>query len=266
MKKLLAFIITGCCIFNNYAQLLPDNQDSLKIKLLQTEFAIWKSDNDIVRNRLILIKASMLKQSEYFELAYKELQRIDLTDTVIKYEVSYEKSLNKFLSADFNESYNQLLFIPDSIKAHNKSFLTIWLLTLLECNLLKRCKDLMIDLCDSNKILLTKINSLPESIEYKSPAKASTLSSILPGLGQFYGGYPAKGTTSFLLFSGFGLVSVYEIIYGYYLTASIFGVYPLVRFYIGGQQLSYTLALKKNSERTDLCKQAYRNIIMKLTK
>ncbi len=91
------------------------------------------------------------------------------------------------------------------------------------------------------------------------------LSGYFPGLGQYYAGYPAKGTTSILLHATFGLVLVESIISGLYVTSVVYGLNPILRFYIGGKQNGYHLSENHNNKQTSKLKTKYLKNITQLT-
>jgi hypothetical protein len=108
---------------------------------------------------------------------------------------------------------------------------------------------------------MTSIEKLPIFYNYISPEYCGRLSSVIPGLGEIEAGYPVKGATSFLIHSGLLFFTGYNYYYGFYLTGTISGGLPFLKFYGGGKRLSARLAEKHNeTEKTNLKKQ-YSKII-----
>lgn len=109
-----------------------------------------------------------------------------------------------------------------------------------------------------------KITQLKESINYKDPEKAKLLSTIFPGAGIFYCGYPLKGFTSLVLHTALAGFATFQVINNYYITAFISGVLPLSKVYSGNRQFSEKLAHKKNNEREIRLSKSYQKWIDKL--
>ncbi|MBN2349381.1 MAG: tetratricopeptide repeat protein [Bacteroidales bacterium] len=89
-----------------------------------------------------------------------------------------------------------------------------------------------------------------------NPNRASTLSLILPGIGQFYGGNIKEGLNSFILTESLLALGVY-IAYKYTFLDAAFSILPWYqRYYLGGMDKAKELAdYKRQQKRGDMYKQ-----------
>jgi TM2 domain-containing membrane protein YozV len=260
MKIFLTTIIISCFL-NSFAQ---QNQ-SINEALLATEYSIWNSQDAKEVSDLILLKAKKLSDNGFFKESIDELNRITDFSLVDSNELSYKKSFNNFMLRDFNNAYNIILDIPDSVKLHDKNYLTLWLFILNELNKWSECKKLLLSITDTSGSQKSEIEKLPIGINYKSPSKAKHLSGFFPGAGQFYTGYPLKGAASILLHASFGLIAVESVISGLYVTGVVFGLNPVLRLYLGGKQNSYRLAEANNIKQIQKIKNMYlKNILVSM--
>lgn len=116
----------------------------------------------------------------------------------------------------------------------------------------------------AGKISEEEIVSLQTTVKYKSPGTALKLSSYLPGLGEIYAGNIGKGLTSFIIHAGLIWFAYEQYVAAFYITGTFAGVYPLYRFYNGGRNLSYKLALQYNEAQDWKLRKQYQTIIRKL--
>jgi TM2 domain-containing membrane protein YozV len=257
--KIFLTIIISSCILNAFAQ---KGQDINK-ELLSIEYSIWNTQDKKDVSNLIITKAQMLTENGFFNEAIIELDRIKDFSSIDTNQLFYKKSFNNFMIGDYNNAYNQMLDISDSIRLHEKDYLTLWLFILNEIDRWDECKQLMLSI-DTTGLLNPKINELPVEINYKSPIKAKHFSGFFPGIGQFYTGYPAKGITSILLHAAFCLVTIESIISGMYITGIVYGLSPVIRLYMGGKQSSYRFAEENNNKQILEIKKKYLNTIQLL--
>jgi len=232
-------------------------------KALDIEYSIYNSQNQDSINNYLFQKARLLKKARCFKWAGKELERI-IPSPAILTELLYEKALISLLLKDFNNSYNLLLEIPDSIRLNSKPTLYLWLTTLAQLHRWQECKSLISQLSNNGKVGTFNIKELPISSIYKSPEKASMLSACFPGLGEFYAGDIKRGITSMLINAtllGF-TIQLYST--GFYITGTFAGIGLFYRFYSGGKTLSYDLALRHNESQNYLITNQYLKVISEL--
>jgi hypothetical protein len=262
MKTLRLIIVISCCMVSSYAQPATDST-GLMHKLLLIEHRIWLAGHKDTCNMLLFEKARLLKQAHMLEWSYRELCRIEV-NSKISNELFYEKALNSFLRGDFGGSYNQLSNIPDSVRMGSKPCLFLWMLTLTELNKWEECKSIMSEMALSGKIKEDELTVLPTMVKYKSPEKAHRLSSYLPGLGQIYTGNWGKGVASLVIHAGLLWFTYQQYATSYYITGTFAGVYPIFRFYPGGKNLSYNLAVQYNETHEWKTRQQYQKVIREL--
>jgi hypothetical protein len=260
MKISLAIIIVSFTV-NTFAQ-----KQSISKELLSTEFSIWNSRDKKEVSGLIFSKARKLTENGLFEDALRELDRIKDLSFIDSNEVFYQRSVNNFMLKDFDHAYDLMLEIPDSLRKHEKKYLLLWLFILNESKRWEECKQLLLAHFDTSATLKAEIEKLPVQLKYRSPLKARRLSGFFPGLGQYYAGYPLKGSSSILLHAAFGFITVESVLSKLYITGLVYGLYPEFRFYFGGKQNSYRLADKKNSKLDEKTKKMYLEKIRLLDK
>jgi len=95
--------------------------------------------------------------------------------------------------------------------------------------------------------LFTKLSQ----IKHPNPKLASTLSIILPGLGQFYAGDIRNGLNSFLLTAGFMALAI-STSFQYGFIETIASIIPwLQRYYTGGYKRAKIIAAEKLESKQD---------------
>ena len=233
--------------------------DSVAGKLLHQELIYWQAENDSVKFYALLNKAKINRDAGLYYNALDELTRADSiaktsTETV---EYTYEKMVNYFLSDQYNLC-SDIVMDSNCIGKHLGEYTIMRLYSLNESDKWERCKAEMLKQCHScNAAKIDSIKQLPVSYKYKSPEKSRLMSSILPGLGETYAGYPFKGATSFLLNAGFLAFTGYNVYYGYYITGAVSGLFPFLKLHGGGKHLSAILARKHNEGEEDKVKRRY---------
>lgn len=94
-----------------------------------------------------------------------------------------------------------------------------------------------------------KVIQLIKKLKKYDPKKAKKLSTFLPGLGQLYLGFPAKGLNSLVLVSGIGIFTVNQMLHSVIpIDVALTGLPFIIRYYKGGIQKTQQIAIKKNRE------------------
>jgi hypothetical protein len=237
--------------------------DSLSAKLLNQEMIFWQAQSDSVRFYALLNKANINKAAGYYDGAINELYRAE------KYchgqneldEMNYEKMTNYFLADQYSFCSEITLDSISSLKYFNE-YVTMKLYSLIEIKEWEKCKREMIKLCNcADTAKISEIKRLPTAYNYKDPEKCRRMSSILPGLGEAYAGYPFKGITSFILNGGFLFFAGYNFYANYFITGIVSGLYPFIKFHSGGKRLSAILADEHNANESGKLKNKYREEI-----
>jgi len=230
-------------------------------KLLTQEISYWSSTSDSVKFISLMKKASIYQSAGFAESALLELERAE-TYARTKREVSslnYQKMLNYFLAGRFTSAGLADLKKEDAVELDKtKEYLTMKLFSLNESQKWENCKVELLNSCTpADSAERFKIMQLPTSYNYISAEDCRHLSSFLPGLGQTKAGYPLKGLSSFIIQSGLVVFIVYNMAGGFVLTGIVSGVFPLLKFYHGGEQLSAILAQKHNDKAIKQLKSSY---------
>jgi hypothetical protein len=234
--------------------------DSSAIELLiDLEKKIFLSNNNDSINHLLINKALVYKDCKQLNHVIHTLERVSfnlLTDS-LKTFVSYELSLASFLQHNYQQSIayaNQCMHIGGHFLQYKKWALLMIILSYNELEEYDKAQEysaLLIEMVEkSNQEKYTNemeiLYSSKSRPKHKNPAKAETMSAIIPGLGQVYSGYYAEGIANFALHALLLSVSGYAAYETYYLTSYFAGINMLIRFYQGGTRRSMYLANKRN--------------------
>jgi len=253
--KYLITIILALAAVNSEAQLT----DSLSGRLLRQEKLYWLASNDSVKYCVLLTKAKLNREAGLYVNALSELNRaedISVGNSEVS-EIEYEKMITYFLLGRYDGCVG-IAIDSGQIAGHYHEYLLMKLYSLDETEKWTECKNLLLQNCSKRDTLkINEVENLPISYKHKSPQKAKVLSSILPGLGETYAGYPLKGFTSLLLNGGFLFFAGYNFYTAYYISGSVLGVFPFLRFYSGGKRLSFNLANQHNQKISDRIKKKY---------
>ncbi len=244
------------------------SNDSLGNALLNAEMHFWQAGNDSTRYNALLLKVYIYRRAGLYHQAINEIDRSRSYALTVdeKSQLKYEELLNSFLNNDYGYCTT---FRFDSNEGTNyaKQIELMQLYSLNELQNWTNCKKQMLAYLDKTDTIKTKeILNLPETYRHKDPAKSKRLSAFLPGLGEIYAGYPAKGITSFLLNAGFLAFTGYNIYYHYYITSVFSGFLPVSKFYGGGKRLSTNLADRHNDQEINKIKRLYSNEILGMVK
>lgn len=96
----------------------------------------------------------------------------------------------------------------------------------------------------------------------KDPKKAELLSYFLPGIGQWYAGYPIKGITSATIQLGFAAWGAYSIFQGYFFSGAFTGISLFYVFYTGGARHAEYLATQTNIKRSQKYSKPFKTLIL----
>ena len=242
--------------------------DSLGSALLNAEIHFWQADNDSTRYATLLQKVHIYNQAGLFHQAINQVERTReyaLTGDE-KSQLKYEELLNSFLNNDYGYC-TTFHFDSNEVTSYSKEIALMQLYSLNELQEWTNCKRQMLTYI--NRMDTTKakeILALPETYNYKDPAKSKRLSSYLPGLGEIYAGYPVKGVTSFVLTTGFLAFAGYNFYFHYYVTGFFSGLFPMTKFYSGGKRLIVNLANSHNEQEVNKIKRRYSNEILGILK
>ncbi|HTA84328.1 MAG TPA: hypothetical protein VK783_15395 [Bacteroidia bacterium] len=250
-------IITILALLSTYSS--AQQYDSLPAKLLHQEMVYWQAQSDSVKFMALFTKAVLYKKSNKYNDALNELFRAEKFCAGKKNRdaLQYETMLNYFLSGKYN-TCSEIAFDSTPPAIYYNNYILMKLYSLNETEKWSACKELMIQQCTvTDTLLCNRVKQLPIGYNYKNPEKCRRLSSILPGLGETYAGYPFKGFTSFILNAGFLVFTGYNIYTGYYVTGVISGFFPFIKFHAGGKRLSAILADEHNEKESGILKKKY---------
>lgn len=208
-----------------------------------------------LKNEALLKKTFSYKAEALYTEALQTIERTDannLSDSA-SFVLRYETSLCAYLAGNYNESYNYILqlkyFIKDTLLTSQVDFLEI--LTLNELKRWEEAKKLTAAYIQKNNLPanVDELYAFLKNPKIRNPEKAVLLSTFLPGVGQWYAGYPFRGMVSATLQLACFTFGAYSIWQKYYLSGFFTGFVLLQAFYSGGIRHTSYLVEKKNKER-----------------
>lgn len=229
--------------------------------LIDLERKIFFSDISDSISHFIIQKAEIYKKAEQYNDVIYTLERLSFStfSDSLKTAVYYELGLASFLNHNYQQS---IAYAAQSLHSDfsNNLYLSLnQLLITLAYNELEKYDSGFenalqfanhLEIPNSEKEILQndicQFYSEKNRPRFKKPAKAETMSAIIPGLGQCYSGYYAEGIANFTLHALLLSLSAYAVYETYYLTAYFGGINLLIRFYQGGTRRSNYLANKRN--------------------
>jgi tetratricopeptide (TPR) repeat protein len=126
----------------------------------------------------------------------------------------------------------------------------------------KAHKEFSFALSDQKKTM-SQIESILEeaaAVKKKKPTTAKVLSTVLPGLGQVYAGYPLDGLGALLINGGIFFLFGHTIADGHYPEAALTFLYLVLRFYPGNIYQAGQKAKAYNNRQEEM----YRNRILRV--
>ncbi len=234
----------------------------------------YLSDSTPQKYNAIYRKAICYKKIKEYGKAFDELQQIvpAYVDDSLGMLVLYERALNSYLAANYAE-VEACYYIWKSLSFDSNQYLNalIWLRLLAynESQQWDKAYQLLneyfpIQGNDSDLQRLYQLYQEPPKL--RNPEKARILSSIVPGAGQLYAGYPGEAVYSFLLNASMLTLSAVLFYHKYYLTAWLGGLGLLWRFYSGGSRRAYELCKQKNLLNTTNYNHQLSRVIVSLMK
>lgn len=209
-------------------------------------------------NLLLLKKAYCFKAEGLYNEAYETLQQADFfagSDS-LKQTLYYEVALAAYVSGQHDVALSRLqemfYYFPD----HNLPM--AFLLEILCLNQLQRWDDA----AKRYQQLQTRLHLAGDNpykgrrIKPKNPDRAETWSYVLPGSGQVYAGYGARGFSSLLLQSACAAFATYSFLNGFYFSGAFTGVSLFYMFYNGGARYARSLTEKTNAKRLNALNEA----------
>lgn len=186
--------------------------------------------------------------ADYYELAYFQAQ----TDS-LKAEILFRKTSCFLLENNLKYAEIELFNLPANLTLEQERRLRFYTAILNFSNgKFKESEIAFLSLVEDT-LKKQKIRELflkNEKVSKMNPKKAKVLSTILPGLGQFYAGDVKNGLNSFLLVGGiitWGVLASFEAVNPW---DTFFSMVPWVqRYYTGGIKRAETITLNRIQEK-----------------
>jgi tetratricopeptide (TPR) repeat protein len=218
----------------------------------------YPSDSiQLFKNEALLKKTYTYKADTLYKEALQTIERTDANNLPDEesFVLRYETSLCAYLAGNYNEAYNYILqlkyFIKDTTFTNRVDFLEI--LTLNELQRWEEAKKLTTAYIRKNNLQASadELYAFLKNPKIRKPEKAILLSTFMPGVGQWYAGYPFRGMVSATLQLACFTFGAYSIWQRYYLSGFFTGFVLLQAFYSGGIRHTGYLVEKKNQERIE---------------
>lgn len=216
------------------------------------EKVLFETEDDTVRFLAITQKLQCLKQQNKFTEAIdfiNENYSIRYT-TQNRCLMKYEQMLCSYLAGRFENAVSLCIYIKHDWPEYEQ-IATVELVHILSLNELQKWNDAR-ELANQyvNKYSAedtSKINFYKEIPKLKSQDKGQTLSTIIPGAGQFYAAKPLEGAASILLQAASIYFGIYSFNNQYYLSAWLLGLGLFGSFHNGSARRAEVLVKQYNT-------------------
>lgn len=199
----------------------------------------------------LLKKAASLKQLTNFDYAFQTLQRVDVysEDDSTAAKILYESALTAFLAGKPDICLSKLLelkSISSDEYAESIHIQTLEILALNEMRNWAEAHQKFLRFKDRYDKTMEDLYLNTKAYKMKSANKATNLSYLLPGMGQWYAGYFWKGFVSASINGGLVIFSGLSFLSGYYFSGAFTGLVLFYLFYNGGIRYAEVLVNQYN--------------------
>ncbi|WP_320003936.1 hypothetical protein [Shiella aurantiaca] len=252
------FLVCICLsgLFLGNKALASSESDSVDFHLLSLEYRLYTEELSVdERNTLLMQKATLFHQSNRLSEAIETLLRGNLYggNDSIRSAVYTRLAYYNYLLKDYKKTQSYLLenayYFEGTYLANQNLYLEI--LTHLQLQEWEEAKEKFnrfaaLYTLNYEDARYFETHPLPR---LKDSEKAVSISHYLPGIGQWYAGYPGKALVSGGIqaaFVGFGLYNFYT---GYFFSGAFTGIGLFYTFYTGGARHAGYLAEQTNAKR-----------------
>lgn len=228
-------------------------------QLLAWEYRLFSEElSTDEKNRILLQKSRLYQRSSRLQEAIQTLQRANLYEgeDSIRSKIYTQLAYYHYLSQEYKKAQSYLMenayYFSGTALAEQNLYLEILThLQLLEWEVAREKfhQFASIYTLSDEEAKYFETHSLPR---LKDPEKAVSISHYLPGIGQWYAGYPGKALVSGGIqaaFVGFGLYNFYT---GYFFSGAFTGIGLFYTFYTGGARHAGYLAEETNKKLVDV--------------
>jgi hypothetical protein len=223
----------------------------------------------------LIRKAACFKQEQNFKKVYETLNRVFLMNQPdnLLFTIKYEKALAYYLDKEPGRALFELQSLSKFLSEIEKAARIKFLSALCYCDLRKWNESkneafeyLVLTIADSLKLKMSQNNldelfinkNIPKQLSKKT---AKTLSTFIPGGGQFYTGKIGEGLFSFGLHGALLYFGVSQFLDKFYFTGYTAGFGLLQRVYTGNLQRVQNLVEEVNKKRYDTFYTKYFNLL-----
>lgn len=211
---------------------------------------------------ILLLKANAYAEMTEYELAIKQLERVNLryvSDSVLV-TVRVKRAYYHFLLGEFYSADAQFKMLDYNLRGQEELYLEHYYLRVLILNALLKTDEakemytkyiayLFLDL-NKRELALSEMEEVycKKCIpKVKDPEKAMLISTFFPGFGQLYAGKPSNALGSMALLGGsLVYIAVGIFVWQTYFTSAFLGSMLYQSFHEGGKKNAFFLAEQKN--------------------
>ena len=237
--------------------------------LLFYEYKYFKSENDTVRQQLLIKKinlylnAGISDRQTFLEIKRVKINYLDSTQIDFLWNASLVSYLN-------DENDYASFFLSEYLKLSHDTSITAGILEILVYKYTnKGITDKAINRIKLKDSLFDCLHCFEKMVNYKKKHLNAYLisSAIIPGSGSALNGYFLKGLCSLALISASAFAIVKMVEYGLYVNAALWGSGVGLKFYLGNinltEKLFYRSEAKTNSKLAKDCEMHLKNILKK---
>ncbi|MGD1844119.1 MAG: hypothetical protein ACFB10_01860 [Salibacteraceae bacterium] len=247
---------------------------------IEFERIIYQTNHPEWQAKASLQKANCYKQMGLFWEGQKCLEKVNLMflNDTFHYNVHHQAALCAYLGERWNDAEGHLVqmenFVKDSNLLAKSTFLKV--LVYNEQARWAEAKEILLKWAvqkgkntaerDSLKALVEANYTKRKIPRLKNAKAADRMSTIVPGLGQTYLGYPHEGALSFLLVASSLTFAFYYSLWleATYVTTFTVGSYFIQSFYYGNIRRTAFLAEKRNYKLTRKFNDPARQLVLAL--
>lgn len=214
------------------------------------------------QNNILFSKAECYKNLSEYQNALLTLDRVNIfvSGDSVRYKVFLNKSVNYFLSEDYNMSVSMLkqARMISGFK-NDKSLLSMLVLSYNYMNNWHEGRKYLDEWADVNGVTqgsplyskLENIYSMYDSTPKLKSSKRAFLYSFIPGMGIMYAGNHTEGVMNFTLNLLPLIFGAYQVYHGFYFTGYFSAAILIEKFYFGGRERTKYLVRKYNFEKSE---------------
>lgn len=224
------------------------------VQATELEFGFWRANGQAEKANMLRRKAEMFANERMFDRAYDAYLRIAQVQpySTLTTDDFFLLASYAYMAGHYEKANSHLVFLLHK-NGTSASFDHLGMAALVNARLGEWedsrdfLKEALAPVFESPQKLEQVLDSIYD-MDLKSRRAAKNLS-LIPGLGQAYAGFPAKGTGSLALVAAGAAYAVLSFTTGYPVTAVLTGLGSSAVFFTGGMKYAQHLAARKNETK-----------------